>query len=244
MRFQNLQRCSVVLFPLFTGLAVPAAAQDSSAMDMTGMGIYAMEDSVTEAAKETVSSTRRGGTRGVPAPAVQLTYKPSIERRRANFAQFVEKSRRKDPKGAAMLEKEFASVDVIAKMGRALSAYGMRTDNIADAYAIWWLNAWLASRQRNDTPPANQIAAVRAQAARAMASVPEMATASDAAKQEMAEAHLIQAALIGSHMDQAEGKPAMLRQLAAAVRQGARASGLDLNAMELTDNGFVPLAPR
>ena len=32
----------------------------------------------------------------------------------------------------------------------------------------------------------------------------------------------------------------MLRKIAAAVRQGAQASGLDLDAMTLTADGFVP----
>lgn len=239
MRFRKLHSHLAALVLLLTGFAAPAAAQEFSAMDMTGMGIYAMEDSVMEAAGETVSTTRRGQARVAPAPTVRLTYKPSMERRRANFAQFVAKSRKKDPKGSAMLEKELASSDVIAKMGRELSAFGMRTDNVADAYAAWWLNAWLASRQRTDTPPARQIAAVRAQAARAMAAVPEMATATDAVKQEMAEANLVQAALIGAYMEHAKGNPALFRQVATAVRKGARASGLNLDAMELTDDGFV-----
>jgi hypothetical protein len=242
MRFRKPNSCFAALILLLSGLAAPAAAQDFAAMDMTGMGIYAMEDSVTEAARDTVSSTRRGSgrTRAIPAPSVRLTYKPSIERRRANFAQFVEKTRKKNPEAAASLQQQLTSTDLIDRIGGALSQYGMRTDNVADAYAIWWLNAWLASRQRNDTPPARQIAAVRAQAARAMASIPEMASASDAVKQEMAEANLIQAALLGSMMKDAEGNSTKLRQLAAAVRKGARASGLNLDAMELSDDGFVP----
>lgn len=239
MRFRKAHSHLAALVLLLAGLAAPAAAQEFSAMDMTGMGIYAMEDSVMEAAGETVASTRRGQARVAPARNVQLTYTPSMERRRANFAQFVAKSRKKDPKGAAMLEKELASSDVIAKMGRELSPFGMRTDNVADAYAAWWLNAWLASRQRTDTPSARQIAAVRAQAARAMAAVPEMASASDAVKQEMAEANLVQAALIGAYMEHAKGNPTLFRQVASAVRKGARASGLNLDAMELTDDGFV-----
>lgn len=221
-------------------LASPAAAQDG--VDWGGlMSGIAHGTAMDEAAQESVSVNRRGGTRVAPAPvpAVRLTYKPSIERRRANFAQFVAKTRKKDPEGAALLEKELASSDVIGKMGRELAGYGMRVDNVADAYAAWWLNAWLASRQRTDTPPARQIAAVRAQAARAMASLPEMARASDAVKQEMAEANLVQAALIGAYLEHAKNDPALLRRIAAAVRQGARASGLNLSGMELTDDGFV-----
>jgi hypothetical protein len=223
-------------------LAAPAAAQDG--VDWGGlMSGIATGTAMDEAAQESVSVNRRGGgsarTRVAPAPVVRLTYKPSMERRRANFAQFVAKTRKKDPEGAALLEKELASSDVIAKMGRELSAFGMRTDNVADAYAAWWLNAWLASRQRTDTPPARQIAAVRAQAARAMSSLPEMASASDAVKQEVAEANLVQAALIGAYLEHAKNDPALLRRIAAAVRQGARASGLNLSGMELTDDGFV-----
>ncbi|AQR73336.1 DUF6683 family protein [Sphingomonas sp. LM7] len=222
-------------------LAAPAAAQDG--VDWGGlMSGIAEGSAMDEAAQGSVSSNRRGSarsTRVAPAPAVRLTYKPSMERRRANFAQFVAKTRKKDPEGAALLEKELASSDVIGKMGRALAGYGMRTDNVADAYAAWWLNAWLASRQRTDTPPARQIAAVRAQAARAMSSLPQMATASDAVKQEMAEANLVQTALIGAYLEHAKNDPALLRRIAAAVRQGARESGLNLGGMELTDDGFV-----
>lgn len=222
-------------------LASPAAAQDG--VDWGGlMSGIAHGTAMDEAAQESVSVNRRGGSgsaRIAPAPAVRLTYKPSMERRRANFAQFVAKTRKKDPEGAALLEKELASSDVIAKMGRALSEYGMRTDNVADAYAAWWLNAWLASRKRTDTPPARQIAAVRAQAARAMSSLPEMASASDAVKQEIAEANLVQAALIGAYLEHARNDPALLGRIATAVRQGARASGLNLSGMELTDDGFV-----
>lgn len=222
-------------------LATPAAAQDG--VDWGGlMSGIAHGTAMDEAAQQSVSSNRRGSGRSArvaPAPAVRLTYKPSMERRRANFAQFVAKTRKKDPEGAALLEKELARSDVIAKMGQALSGYGMRTDNVADAYAAWWLNAWLASRQRTDTPPARQIAAVRAQAARAMSTLPEMANASDAVKQEIAEANLVQTALIGAYLEHAKNDPALLRKIASAVRQGARNSGLNLDGMELTDDGFV-----
>jgi len=109
--------------------------------------------------------------------------KPSLDRRRANFARFIAKAHAQDPQGAASLEKELGASDLIARAEPELAQYGLRIDNVADAYAIWWLNAWLAVRQRTDTPPARQIT---------------------------------------------------------AVRQGARASGLDLGAINLTDKGFVP----
>lgn len=226
---------------LVLGLAVavtPALAQDG-VLDMTGMGIYAMEETVMQAARETVTDARRAKPHVAPAPA-RLTYKPSMERRRANLARFVARSRKADPQGAARLEKEFAATDVIGKMDRALAGYGLQADNVGDAYAAWWLNAWLASRQRTDDPTPRQVAAVRAQAAEALASTPGIAGADDAVKQEVAEANLVQAALIGGYMERAKGDPALSRRVADAVRQGARASGLDLDAMDLTDGGFTP----
>jgi hypothetical protein len=69
--------------------------------------------------------------------------------------------------------------------------------------------------------------------------LPQIRTASDAVKQETAEAYLIQTALIGSFLEQANGDPSQMKRLAAAVREGARAAGMDLASLELTDSGFV-----
>jgi len=219
--------------------ALPSAAQEG--VDWGGlMAGIAHGTAMDEAAQESVSSNRRSETRATPAPSVKLTYTPSIERRRANFARFVEKSRAKDPEGAALLEKELATAGLIDKMEPILAEYGMQIDNVGHAYATWWLNAWLAAHRRTDTPPAAQIVAIRDQAARATASLPEITAADDAAKQEMAEAYLLQAALIGAHLEHAKDNPAALDRIATAVREGARSSGLDLDAMALTDSGFVP----
>lgn len=215
----------------------PAAAQDG-VLDMTGMGIYAMEESVMQAARETVSQPARTTPRMAPTSA-RLTFQPSLERRRANAARFVARSQRRDPQGAALLQRQLGQGDVIGEMERALAGYGMRTHDVGDAYAAWWMNAWLAARGRDDDPSPRQIAAVRAQAAEAMTRA-GLDKASDALKQEVAEAHLIQAALIGAHMASAKGDPGQIRRVAAAVAQGARGSGLDLQDMTLTDEGFAP----
>jgi hypothetical protein len=239
MRAHQFRSRRAALAMLMAGVAVPAASQDAGGvLDLTGVGIYAMEEAVMQAAQETTTRPR-ARQRPAPAPTARLSYTPSMARRRANLAMFVERSRRKDPKGAARLQQEIAKSDIIGRMNGELARVGLRADNVADAYAAWWLNAWLASRQRTDTPPRSQIAAVRAQAAQAMTSA-GLATASDATKQEVAEANLVQAMLIGSYMEHAKSDRDLSRRLAVAVRQGARASGLNLDAMELTDEGFTP----
>lgn len=178
-----------------------------------------------------------------PAPAPSATafrYTPSSRRRAANLAQFVAKSRQNDPKGAADLERLFASTDVVEAMRAPLAQVGLRIDDVADAYVVYWINAWQASRGVDDDVSRRMATAVRNQVAGVMASTGALRGASDAAKQEMAESLLIQAALIADAIKQSQGNPTLGRQLAAAVSQGARGMNLDLAAMTLTEDGFVP----
>ena len=178
-----------------------------------------------------------------PAPDMRtLRYTPSRSRRAANLSRFVEKSRAADPAGAAQLQKIFASGDFIDKIGGALAQQGMRVDNLADAYAVWWINAWQATRGHNNTTSRATNDAVRAQAARALAASPQIVAAGDAAKQEFAESLLVQATMIDAAVEQSKGNSAQMRQIGAAVNQGARRMGLDLTTMELTEGGFVPAA--
>lgn len=170
----------------------------------------------------------------------RLIYTPAPERTRANLASFVDRTRATDPAGAAQMEQQFASTDVIGAMGAAMLDAGLSKDNIADAYTVWAINAWGAAHgDMTQTPPATAIA-VSQQVATAFLQTPELVDASDAAKQEMAESLLIQAALIFAAQESAAHDPVLTKQVADAVRQGAAASGLDLDAITLTEAGFAP----
>jgi hypothetical protein len=171
-----------------------------------------------------------------------LNYVPSKTRTRTNLKNFANKTRAVDPAGAAQMEQFFASTDIIGLMGTAIAPYGLRIDNVADAFAVYWINAWEAA---NGVVGAQEtrarVQAVKVQAANGLSQSPEFASASDAQKQEMAEALLVQAALISSAMEAAANDPAKLRAISNAVMQGAAKSGLDLNKMTLTEKGFVPI---
>lgn len=222
-------------------LAMPFTAAAQSGVDWGGMmGTIAQGDATMEAARAPAPQIRRAPAPVPRAQVASLAYQPSIERRKANLAKIVAHTERLDAKGAAELERLFASGDVVAKMQNAVSRYGIRTDNLADAYAMWWIDSWQAAHNRNTPFNARQFAAVRAQAARAMLAVPDIARGGDATKQQLAEGHLIQAFIIESMMGLAERNPAFRATMARAVRQGARASGVDLDAMRLTEAGFVP----
>jgi len=173
-----------------------------------------------------------------PNPAA-LRFAPSRARREVNFASFLAQSKSRDPAGARSLEEIFSGGDVIERILPVLAAYGLRVDNVADAYTTWWINAWLVSHRRSDTPDKAVFAAVRAQAAAALSSTPELTSANDAAKQKFAEALLVQSVLLDAAMEQSKGDPARLGPLADAAAQGGRGMGLDLTSMDLTPTGFV-----
>ncbi|HEY4202891.1 MAG TPA: DUF6683 family protein [Devosiaceae bacterium] len=192
----------------------------------------ALHDRLQSGAEDPVASPSFADT--------DLHYTPSHERRMANYANFVAKSRQANPQSADTLATVFASQDVVEAMAPFLDAVGLRIDNVADAYAAWWINAWMVSRGLDDDVSRDMAIAVRDQAADAIASSGILRGASEAAKQEMADNLLVQAALLAAAMEQSKGDPAQLRQIAAAASRGARGMDLDLAAMDLTEQGFVP----
>ena len=219
-------------------VAVPGVAQAQMISPMLYEGPrIALQDHANRFERD--PGEPRARTRAAIDPTV-LRYTPSKARRAANLARFVSKTRAADPAGAADLERMFAGGDVIEKIGGALAPYGMRVDNLADAYTVYWVNAWQATRGTNAETSRATNAAVRAQAVHALGATPEVVRASDATKQELAESLLIQAALIDAAVTQARGNPERLRAIGNAVAKGARTMGLDLQAVELTEAGFVP----
>jgi hypothetical protein len=176
-----------------------------------------------------------------PSSGLGLRYVPSKERRAANVAGFVAKSRLTSPQAADNLQAVFAQQDIIESMRAPLAKLDLRIDDLADTYAVWWINAWQASRGISETPDPSTIAAVRAQAARALLASPAVRGANDAAKQQLAEALLIQAAVLDGIVEGARGKPEMMKAVRAAAAQGARGMGLDLASMTLTKTGFAPI---
>jgi hypothetical protein len=170
----------------------------------------------------------------------RLDFKSSLNRRKQNLSRFVEKTRDKDPQGAAQMAKLFASTDVIEQVTKSIAPYGLQTNNVADVYAVYWASAWLGSRGRNENLPKSQIIAIKNQATGALSSTAQFSSATDAQKQEFAEALLIQAALIDASIDYAKSDPALLSKVKVAISQGAKAMGLELDRMTLTPQGFRP----
>jgi hypothetical protein len=173
-----------------------------------------------------------------PIVATKLAYKHSPTSSRANLKRFVEKTRQINPQGAVELEQLFASKDIIGQINQGMVTVGLKPNNVADGYAIYWISAWLGTRGRNENLPKAQTIAVRNQAASALLNIPEFTSATDAQKQEITEAMLIQAALIDASIESAKSDPALLAQTQKAIAKGAEGFGLDLYSMNLTPQGF------
>lgn len=233
-------RACLIAATAIAALAMPAAAQMISPMLYHGPQI-SLRDHVNAGRGSAPARQRSAPTpkRGTPAPqapsqsrpqvsAASLNFRPDAARRTANLRNFAQRTGRPEIDGR-----------LFAQLEQAAGGYGLRMDSLPDAYAIWWINAWEATQGRNTSPSRARVAAVKRQATAAMLETPGLAGAGDAMKQEMAESLWIQAVLLDVAVDQSKGQPDRLRAVGDAAAQGARAMGVDLSTMTLTDAGFV-----
>lgn len=222
--------------------AAPAAAQD-------GWGWSIIVPSVT-GTDQLGLHLREMRQQQSPAPSAQtrradpsaLRFVASPQRRTANFARFLDERRSTDPATFRQLQELLARPNLMAQIDTELRRSGLRADNVADAYAVWWIQAWQTVHGLSGEPSPAAIRAVQAQSERAFLASPGLLAAGDDAKQAFAEGLLIQAMILGAATEQLKDDPAELRRLADGVRRSIRGQSLDLGAMTLTDAGFVPAA--
>jgi hypothetical protein len=207
--------------------ASPASAQMfdgfAAQMAMTTMHNSVLQRSITGPIKPPATVQPN------PEPSrstANLNYVASRSRRIENLANFVDRLRAADPVGAAELAKLFASTDIIEAAASGLAQYGLRTDNVADAYTVWWINSWQAAHGDTSDASRAKAQAVKRQVTSVLLTIPAMQRMNDAAKQEMAESMIVQAMLFSNFVETFKSDPAKLQQLGAAVRQGAMKSGL------------------
>lgn len=231
-----------VLLAAFAGLFAATAASAFVPPTITIAPPFAMGNLQRELLDRRLEQRAPSQQAEQDAPAVfvgTLSFVPNSARTQANLRSFV--SRTSDPAARASLEQLFSSQPTIMEdVSNALRPYGINPHNVADAYAVWWINAWSASQKINREPDQATVEAVKQQVYAAFTATPDFANTSDAGRQEFAEALILQGFLLSAAFEQNKTNPAMLDQLAEAARQGAKAQGLDLTKMTLTRDGFVP----
>ena len=169
-----------------------------------------------------------------------LMYSMSQQSRKQNISKFARSLKENDPNNAVNIDRTLGGGKIIDQVDQLMRQMGLRADNVADAYAVWWVVAWEAVNQQDVGSNASIYAAAKQQAANALLKTSQMGSAKDSVKQEMAESLLVQAVLIDGHIQAAKGNPTQQAALAKAVNQGAQKMGLDLTTMDLTEQGFVP----
>ena len=242
----------IVKFGSALMLAAPVAAQDfvlPPLIDNVGMGNIAIGAAAQAHAEQAFKKQQQNNVRGFtgdmpftttnPGANFDFSYSPSRARTQQNLRSFIAKT--PDPAARANLEQMFATQpSLMDDINGAMRGYGFDPHNTADAYAAWWITVWGIANKQNIEPDAATVAAVKQQARNAFGATPDFAKTTDAQRQEYAEALLLQAAMLGSSFEQWKNDPNLINQLAEAARKGAKASGLDLSLMTLTQGGFVP----
>lgn len=234
-------------FTISAGISAPASAQMFDGF-LTAPGVGVLDtlrrnDILWEPPAKRNESRTGGSTQSPPtsdASPVALHFIPSLAGRRRNLEKFVASTRKSSPENATAMERLFSSTDVFAAFERGLAPAGLRIDNVADVYAVYWITAWeTAQGITGSQTDRDQAQGVKAQVSRALLASPDFIGATAAQKQELAEALLVEAALISALAEGAVGDSSKMRALGAAVRKGATAMGLDLDAMRLSATSFV-----
>jgi hypothetical protein len=174
-----------------------------------------------------------------PLPLATLTFKPSVVRRKQSIEDFLNKVRSISPQSEDILRKQFAESDIFVKLAAAIAPNGLSVNNIADAYAVYWVSIWEASRGLIRPSNTTELQAVKAQVAEIMRTSPEYAAMTSTDKQAFSESLYLSSMAFSSSLDTLKDDPKQLASYAAEVNRQATAVGFALDAVTLTDKGFV-----
>jgi hypothetical protein len=156
----------------------------------------------------------------------------------------IDQTRRGDAEAGRQMEAMFTTGGFVQSIESALRSYGMKPNNLADAYSVWMVNMYSAARgDETPTSPAT-MKAVRDQVARSFASMPEFISAPDAKKQVLSDELLFRGAIIGGSLSSFTKGSDLRNEFIDNVRQTSKKSGFDVDTVSLTEEGFVPAKGR
>ena len=227
--------------------AAMLAATPLAAQGVFNMGMLTNTLSQGGADSPSVSRARSSGAfrsmlrppaRPVRIDPAAFAFRPDASVRRQNMAAIVASIRRVDPRGAEGLAGAIRKDDLIAAINRELPRAGLRPNSVPDAMAYYLVTAWYGVRGSTDSKPAD-FRVVRDQFARAIAATPGFSRTSAAERQRLTETMLMQGMIADKMVRDAQGRPAELRQIRAALNAGARATfGFDLTQLRLGAPGL------
>ena len=235
--FSRIIVLAALLLPL--GTASRLSAQTFPA---TEWGPRIMSRMLYNAVLDTLAASRPGASRPagvVPASGgpVSMVFEPSLDRRRENIARRIAQMRTVDADGAEWLRAVTATGDTLAAYALRVKPAGINPNSVADAFAAWVTIMWQELH-----PPATSLGALlrtRAQAERALRDIPAFAAASDAEKQEFAEALTLNIIANAARMRDARGNADKQKVLFATLQRAGSELRVDFEHMTETTQGFL-----
>lgn len=183
---------------------------------------------------------RKAAPKPQPAVTYKTSFKPSPARRKANTRKFIDRLKTAAPAEAAKIEAELGSANIFAAIQSGIAGHGLSINDIADAYAVWWINMWEASQGIVGQVTTRETAmAVKAQVASGFRGWPQLGQMTDAQKQDLSDELFLIAATATGGAESLTGKPGEMKKYGVLVRNAARQSGVDLDSFQLTSKGFV-----
>ena len=143
------------------------------------------------------------------------------------------------PEMLAEIEAEIASGALQHHFGKILNKYQLESDNLADVSAAYYISLWRIIHGRDLTP--RQVFGVRDQMRSFMAEDSELMQLPDADKQEISETFILHSAVALQGYDQLleANDTRTLALFREWLQTNLGPQGLDILALEVSDNGFV-----
>lgn len=172
--------------------------------------------------------------------ALEFVRSADVTRREQDAA--LRHFRRAGARPSGDVERRIRSGAMLRDFDRLLAANGHSPTNLGDVLAAYMVLSWEVVNDRDATRMPQGMRAVRRQLIGALAGVPSIAAMDAAARQAQAErtAYLALAAVAAHRALKSSGDTTQLASLRASVRQSMLRSGIDLEALELTQDGFRP----
>lgn len=227
--------------------AAPALDAQVMALSPTTMIGYAGTTAAGTQARQQIGA-RLAAPRGrvaLPAGAsiaqvaARTSYRPDPAVRQQVYARTVAQVQKTSPADAAKMKQLLMSGKILDEVAGFLASNGMSANSLVDTTALYLGYAWIAAQGRNDDPTAAQLKGLRGQVARTFATMPALLGASNALKQEVGEANIIQASLSSALANRMVQDPKIAGQARAAVVRGVKSTyQIDLSRMDLTAEGL------
>ncbi len=208
-----------------------------SAIAAQGAGV-APAGGVGAALARAVSRAAPPGVADGDVAVLEFARSAAVTRREQDAAAL--HFRRAGAAEAGEVEQRIRSGAMLREFDRLLANNGHSPTNLADVLAAYLVLSWEVVNDRDATRMPDGMRAVRRQLMAPLAALPSIAAMDDAAKQAQAErtAYLALAAVAAHRALKSGDDPAQLASLRANVRKSLLRSGVDLEALELTADGF------